>query len=63
MCAISINLYNWDWSESEGKRRADSFTAYTALVLCYVRCDPSVVEGSYAYYLIFNNSALAGILL
>ena len=20
MCAISINLYNWDWSESEGKR-------------------------------------------
>ena len=20
MCAISINSYNWDWSESEGKR-------------------------------------------
>ena len=34
MCAISINSYNWDWSEGRKKASADSFTANAALVSC-----------------------------
>ena len=36
MCAISINSYNWDWSESEEKRPKQTLFAVYAALLWYI---------------------------
>ena len=49
MCAISINSYDWDSSESEGKRPKATPLPHTRLWFCIQRVAPSILLKSLRY--------------
>ena len=65
MCAISINSYNWDWSESEGKRSKQTPLLHMRLWLemLSLKHGIHVEQQKITFVGVFPNSHTVGVLL